>query len=61
MKPFEHSVVKVIRIEEELSTGTLYLVFEVTDESFKKDIEKDWVSDIDLKLVGKELVKKTEE
>ena len=61
MKPFEHSVAKVIRIEKELSTGTLYLVFEVTDESFKKDIEKDWVSDIDLKLVGKELVKKTEE
>lgn len=52
---------KVVRIEKELSTGTLYLVFEVIDESFKKDIEKDWLSDIDLKLVGRELVKKTEE
>lgn len=61
MKQFEHSVAKVVRIEKELSTGTLYLVFEVIDESFKKDIEKNWLSDIDLKLVGKELVKKTEE
>jgi len=61
MKQFEHSVAKVVRIEKELSTGTLYLVFEVIDESFKKDIEKNWLSDIDLKLIGKELVKKTEE
>lgn len=61
MKQFEHSVAKVVRIEKELSTGTLYLVFEVIDESFKKDIEKNWLSDIDLKLVDKELVKKTEE
>jgi hypothetical protein len=61
LKSFEHSIAKVIRIEKEISTGTLYLVFEVTDESFKKDIEKNWLSDIDLKLIGKELVKKTEE
>lgn len=57
MKSFEHSVAKAVRVEKDISSGSLYLVFEIIDESFKKEVEKNWTADIELKLVGKILVK----
>mgnify|MGYP003440854967 CR=1 FL=1 len=55
MKPFEHVVAQAVRVEKDLTSGKLYLVFEIVDEQFKKRIENDWSKDVEVKLVGKEL------
>ena len=39
-------------------TGLHHLVFEVLDERLKQEIKKDWTQDIELKLIGKNLIKK---
>lgn len=50
-------IAEAVRIEHIESTDTVYLVFEITDERFKKEIKKDWTKDIDLVLLGKKLIK----
>jgi len=57
MKPNEEVVAEAVRIEFEEKTGKLYIVFEVIDEKYKQDIKKNWIQDIEYKLVDKCLVK----
>ena len=61
MKPNEKIVATASRIEWEEKTGKLFIVFEVTDEKYKQDIKKNWVNDIEYKLIDKSLVLEEEE
>jgi hypothetical protein len=49
-------VAEAVRIEVEEKTGRLFIVFEVKDEKYKQDIKKNWVQDIEYRLVDKLLV-----
>jgi len=51
-----HEVAVAVRVEHQKDTDTVYLVFEVTDDKFKKRIKEDWLQDIPLKLIDKKLV-----
>ncbi len=51
---------KAVRVESDPEKNELYLVFEVVDESFKKRIKENWMDDIELKLIGKNLVSNKE-
>jgi hypothetical protein len=57
MKPNEEVVAEAVRIEFEEKTGKLYIVFEVVDEKYKQDIKKNWIQDIEFRLIDKCLVK----
>lgn len=50
-------VAKGIRFEINPDTGTMYLIFEVTDELYKQHIFKNWSTDHNLELDGKNLLK----
>ena len=50
------TVAEAVRIEYEEKSDTVYLVFEITDEDFKKRIKKDWNADIELELENKKLI-----
>lgn len=50
-------VAEAVRIEFEEQTGKLYIVFEVKEEKYKQDIKKNWVKDIEFRLIDKNLVK----
>ena len=56
MKNFETTLAEAIRIEYDQHSGKLYIVFEVVDEKFKRDIKTNWIEDIEYRLVGKKLV-----
>ncbi len=55
-----HTVAEAIRIEFDEKSGAIYLVFELTDEDFKKRIKKDWTADIELELEDRKLILKEE-
>ena len=55
MKDFEKTVAEVVRIEFNEETDELFLVFEVVDSGFKNRIKKDWMKDVPLHLIGKNL------
>lgn len=55
-KALNHTVAKVIRVEHNPNTDKIYLVFEIVDESFRQRVKRDWMQDIDVKLVGRNLV-----
>ena len=55
-KALYHTVAKAVRVEHDMDTDTIYLVFEITDEKFKQSIKKDWLKDIELKVKGRNLV-----
>ncbi len=42
-------------MEHDPVTDRLYLVFEVIDEGFKKQIKNDWRQDVELEIIGKGL------
>lgn len=58
MKPIEITVATAIRIEHNERTDDVYLVFEIVDDEFKKQIKEDWMQDIPLKIIGKSLYRK---
>ncbi len=61
MKNEQYQVIaKAIRIEKNIETDELYIVFEVTDQDFKKRIKLEWEGDLELKLIGKNLIKNEE-
>lgn len=61
MKNEQYQIIAtVIRVEKNPDTDELYLVFEVIDEDFKKRIKTDWLQDIELKVIGTNLVKNEE-
>lgn len=49
-------VAEMMRMEVKPSTGQLYLIFEVTDPSFKQEMLKDWTQDFELKVAGTKLL-----
>lgn len=55
-KALNHTIASLIRIEYDDSSGELFLVFQVTDEDFKRRVKEDWMQDIDLKLLNKKLI-----
>jgi hypothetical protein len=56
MKEQEQTVAVVVRMEHNPDNDELFLVFQVIDEEFKKRMKKDWMQDVELQLIGKELV-----
>lgn len=55
-KALNHTIAKVVRVEHDPETDKIYLVFQIVDEGFKRRVKKDWMQDIDVKLIGKNLV-----
>jgi len=55
-KSLNNTIAKVTRIEHNSDTDKIYLVFEIVDERFKQRVKKDWMQDVDVKLVGRDLV-----
>lgn len=54
---WKHKVVaKAIRVEVSQKRDQIFLVFEVVDQDLKNLVKKDWLQDVDLKLVDKDLV-----
>lgn len=47
---------EAVRIEVEEKTGKVFIVFEIKNEKFKQDVKKNWVQDIEYKLIDKNLV-----
>lgn len=56
-KAMNHTLAKAVRVEYDQKTDTVFLVFEIVDERFKQEVKKDWTKDIDMKLIGKNLIK----
>lgn len=57
MKNSENVIASCVRIEQEAGTGNIFLVFQVTDSEFKKRVREEWSKDIELKLLGYNLIK----
>lgn len=55
-KTLNHTIAECIRIEFSETSGELYLVFQVTDEDFKKRVKNNWLADIDTVLLDKKLI-----
>lgn len=55
-KALNHTIAKAVRVEHDPATDKIYLVFEVVDEGFRQRVKKNWMQDIDVKLVGRDLV-----
>jgi hypothetical protein len=55
MKSGMHIVGTAIRMEKE--GDELYLVFHITDQKFKMELRENWLQDVELEIVGKNLVK----
>ena len=60
MKPDEEVIAEAVRIEYHEQDGKLFIVFEVTNEKYKQDIKKNWIQDIEYRLIDKTLVKENE-
>lgn len=56
MKPDEKTIGIASRIEAEEKTGRLFIVFEIIDEKEKQKIKKNWVEDIEYRIVDRNLV-----
>lgn len=50
------TIARAVRVEHDVKTDTIFLVFEVVDESFKQRIKNDWMQDIEVQIIGKDLV-----
>lgn len=46
-----------IRVEYDTEKDHLFLVFEITDEKFKQEVKRDWTQDIEVKIIGRKLIK----
>lgn len=60
-KALNHTIAECIRIEFSETSGELYLVFQVTDEDFKKRVKNNWLADIDTVLLDKKLIEENKE
>lgn len=57
MKNDEEIVGEAVRVEYSERDGKLFLVFEIKNEKYKQDIRKNWLEDIEFRLVDKLLIK----
>jgi hypothetical protein len=60
MKLNEQVVGEAVRVEYEEKTGKLFIVFEICNEKYKQDIKKNWVQDVEFRLVDRRLVEYNE-
>lgn len=51
-------IAQAVRVEHDTFKHEVYLVFHVIDEQFKQEILKDWTQDLQVKLLGKNLIRK---
>ena len=51
-----HAVAEAVRVEHDRSDDTVFLVFKIIDEKFKRKIKNDWTQDLPLIMIGKKLV-----
>ena len=58
MKTFD-TVARAIRMEVDPNTGDLYLVFKVVDEGFKQRVRENWSRDVQLTIMGRDLVERS--
>lgn len=56
--PKYETVAKAVRVEIDEDTDDVYLVFKITDLKLRQDIRKNWLQDIEFKIIGKELIVK---
>ena len=53
----ENKIVAIaVRVEYNQNSDDTYLVFKIIDEEFKNKIKRDWTADVDLKLLGHNLI-----
>lgn len=57
MKPDEEIIGEAVRIEYHENDGKLFIVFEIKNEKHKQDIKKNWVNDIEFRLIDKILIR----
>lgn len=50
-------VANAVRLEYNSTTGELLVIFKVVDEKFKREMMDDFNKNVDLVLVGKDLIK----
>lgn len=53
------TIARAVRMEIDPLTGDVYLVFKVLDEAFKQKVREDWDQDVELKILGRDLVKRS--
>lgn len=56
-KAMNQTLAKAVRVEYDADTDSVFLVFEIVDERFKQEVKKDWTKDVDVKVVGRNLVR----
>jgi hypothetical protein len=56
-----HTVAEAVRVEHDRKDDTVFLVFKITDEQFKRKIKNDWMQDLPLIIIDKQLVEFKEE
>lgn len=56
MKQYEETIATASRIEINENTGKVYIVFEIISEQWKERIKREWVDDIEFKMINKKLV-----
>jgi len=50
------TVATAVRMEHNPDTDELFLVFQIVDEDFKRRIKRDWTQDVELKILGRNLI-----
>ncbi len=50
------TVAEAVRVEHDRHDDSVFLVFKITDEGFKKKIKDDWTQDLPLRIIDRKLV-----
>jgi len=58
MKNYEKVLAEAIRIEHDQQTDDLFIVFKILDPMFKQNVKKNWIEEIEYKIVNKFLMEK---
>ena len=60
INPKFHVVARAVRLEYKENSDDVFVVFKVVDEQFKKQVLQDWNKDVELQVIGTDLVKEKE-
>ncbi len=52
------TIARAVRMDIDPLTGDVYLVFKVVDEAFKQKVRENWEQDVELKILGRDLIKR---
>lgn len=58
MKNYEKILAEAVRVEFDEKEDRLFIVFEVRDPLFKKEVKSNWTDNIEYKLINKNLILK---